>query len=211
MSHDSSTHNIAVIELPPPQNVWTKEEHTQMLLFMDQNRTLLEENIRRNIERCGRSNKAQFFVRMASVIGTKTDKQCKSRYQKKERVLLTELDFEPQLVDTYMRSKREKRIARAAKSPNSTYACDSTEKTDESLSGPIITFEQLVAVVNASQTASSYPPFKTSCKIFLLSAPAVGKCPRTALVLGASISPRWVSLLTFFPTTTSSLWRNVIK
>lgn len=144
MAQECETIDIEVVELPSPPNVWTKEEHAQMLCFMDENREFLLDNIQRNIRRMTRANKAHFFVRMSTCIGTKSDKQCKSRYQKKERQLLKELDFPHELVDEYMRSKREKNRKNAAeKSGATTDASDSMLKLTETPSDTITNFTQL--------------------------------------------------------------------
>jgi len=148
MQQVSTPLNIDVMELPAPPSVWTKEEHAQMLSFMDESRDFLLDNITRNINRQHRANKAHFFVRMSACIGTKTDKQCKSRYQKKERQLLKEMDFAADLVDAYLSSKREKNKKSAtAKSPRSTEACNSMLRADEAPTNTISSFEQLRAAI----------------------------------------------------------------
>ena len=151
MSTSSEILNIDVVELKHKQNVWTQEEHAKMLDFMDESRDFLLDNLQRNISKVNRSNKAHFFVRMSACIGTKTDKQCKSRYQKKESQLLRELNFCPALVDSYVRTKREKNRKPQShqESPQSTDVSQSMVKAEEPSGSFIGSFEELKAVIIA--------------------------------------------------------------
>ena len=86
-----------------------------------------------------RCNKRLFFIDMAAFVKTKNDRQCKSRYQKKESQLLRELDFCPALVAQYVASKRDKncKSARRRRSPLSTQACVSVVKPDDAPAPPL--------------------------------------------------------------------------
>lgn len=149
MSENAETVNIDVVEIRSSPSVWTKEEHTLMLLFMEQRRDFLFENIQRNIAGISRSNKAQFFVSMSKTVGTKSDKQCKSRYQKKERQLLKEMDFPFDMVEEYIKSKMEKnkKSKKRRDSPQSTEACVSMVKPDDPPSNSINSFEELRSIL----------------------------------------------------------------
>lgn len=160
MSHDSDILNINVVEIRPLPNAWTKEEHAKMLGYMEDNRKYLMDNIKRNIGKANRSNKAHFFVNMAAYIGTKSDKQCKSRYQKKESQLLKDLNFSVDLVDEYVKFKKDKskKQLKQRESSQSTDVCNSMMKHQEPAcetavdsqqtpSNFITSFEELKAII----------------------------------------------------------------
>lgn len=151
MSSQSETLNIDVAELKSSAGSWTREEHARMLDFMAENHDFLLDNLHRNISKLNRSNKAHFFVRMSLHIGTKSDKQCKSRYQKKECQLLKELNLPEDLVDKYIACKRDKsrRSSKHRQSPPSTDACNSMVKADEPPTNAINSFDELKAVIVA--------------------------------------------------------------
>ena len=149
MSGRISYKNIGKIGIKPKSSLWTLEEHKKMLTFMEENYDFLIDNIKRNVNNMGRSNKAHFFVRMALHVGTKSDKQCKSRYQKKEFQMLRELNVSPSLIEAYLATKKNKNRVKKGqeKSHQSTVACNNSLKADESLIGGISSFEELRAVI----------------------------------------------------------------
>lgn len=55
-----------------------------------------------------RTKRHRFFKEMAETIGTKTDAQCKSRYQKKEFRMLDGLELPPKLLKKYKKLKSNK-------------------------------------------------------------------------------------------------------
>lgn len=87
------------------RGLWSKHEHELMFNFMVDKKAEVMSHIDVTISSIQRFNKSQFFVDMAKYIRTKTDKQCKSRYQKKERVLLEALDIPNNILENYFRSR----------------------------------------------------------------------------------------------------------
>ena len=121
-----------------------------MLVFMDFHRQDLIEHIKANIDKEVRTNKSLFFVNMARFIGSKTDRQCKSRYQKKEGALLKTLDFPDELIQKYISAKKEKAksvLSKKRTSLKSTKACNSMVKQEEPNSNQINTFTELKALI----------------------------------------------------------------
>lgn len=150
MKYNSEVQNISVLEISKYNSIWTQEEHTKMLQFMNEERASIINHVNINIIKDTRTNKSHFFVRMSGFIGTKTDKQCKSRYQKKESQLLRELDVPAQIVEKYLKIKRVKIDTKAAKkrvSMQSTETCNSMVKQDETSFVSISSFSELKTII----------------------------------------------------------------
>jgi len=142
--------NLDIIEAVNSKGTWTNDEHNKMILFMQNNRQELNEHIQINIEYKSRSNKSRFFTAMANYIGTKNVTQCKSRYQKKEEILLRCLDFPDNLIDKYFRVKGERARNLSFKkrnSVNSTQVSNSMVKQDEPTSSEITSFVDLKSLI----------------------------------------------------------------
>lgn len=84
---------------------WTAEEHDLMCRFIKMNKFLLIAQMKQYVRSRMKINKYRFFIEMAEFIGTKTESQCKSRYQKKERTMLEALSIPSGLIDMYMRTR----------------------------------------------------------------------------------------------------------
>lgn len=78
---------------------WTLHEHALMFKFLQKRRDSLLDHFAHNLEFSQR-NKRNFFNDMACFIGTKNDKQCKSRYQKRELEFLKALKFPQSILDS---------------------------------------------------------------------------------------------------------------
>lgn len=103
-----------------------------------------------NIKKHTRTNKSHFFVHMSRFIGTKTDKQCKSRYQKKESQLLIEINVPVAVVENYLQTKQVKidtKVAKKRVSMQSTETYNSIIKQNEPSFTFINSFSELKAVI----------------------------------------------------------------
>lgn len=150
MEYKTECKNIVLIEKFRPKNIWSQEEQHKMLLFIDENREELSANIRANIDSTTRINKSQFFIKMSKFIGTKSDIQCKSRYQKKERALLEAANFPTNLIDEYMSIKKGKSNCKNLKKRTSTVSTNATNsmvKQEEMSFIGINTFHDLKTVI----------------------------------------------------------------
>ena len=82
------------------QGKWSAEEHEKMFIYVRDHRKELIDHFEANLSGGPKKNKSQFFKRMASFIETKNEKQCKSRYQKQEQVLLKALKLPEHLMSS---------------------------------------------------------------------------------------------------------------
>lgn len=150
MNYKTETRNIDVFEISNVKNIWTQEEHHKMYLYMEEHRQDIIEHIQNNIDHETRINKSNFFVQMSKFIGTKSDRQCKSRYQKKEGVLLKALELPEKLIEKYIKAKKAKAKVHNWKkrvSIQSTQVCNSIVKQDELSFASIVTFSDLKAMI----------------------------------------------------------------
>ena len=76
-----------------------------MLTFVQCYRDDIVEYMESNLIKKVRSNKRAFFTNMSAYIGTKTDVQCKSRYQKQEVALMGILNLPPHLITAFEESR----------------------------------------------------------------------------------------------------------
>lgn len=90
------------------KGIWSKEEHTLMLEFLNQHKDRIEEHVLSFITSKHRCNKPNFFQAMAMHVKTKTVSQCKSRYQKKELEMLTLLGLPYSTIRSYFMHKKLK-------------------------------------------------------------------------------------------------------
>lgn len=79
---------------------WSEEEHELMFRFVKSQRKELISYLKSNLIDRVRCNKKYFFSRMAAFIKTKTDRQCKSRFQKQELRLMRALRLPHKLLDS---------------------------------------------------------------------------------------------------------------
>ena len=109
------------------QGKWTESEHCAMFRFVEYYRDCIVEYMESNLIKKVRSNKRAFFTNMAAYIGSKTDVQCKSRYQKQEVSLLRALDLPDHLLKAFYKS-RSMTLATAKKVEHvlSSYATETT-------------------------------------------------------------------------------------
>lgn len=108
-----------ILEKKDLKSIWDHGDQKRMLLYLRNKTTDLMEHIRADIEAGIRTNKNNFFVDMAKFVGTKNIKQCKSRYQKKEKVLLKAIGMSHELVDAYFNIKRTKSMNSSFKNKES--------------------------------------------------------------------------------------------
>ena len=89
-------------------SLWSQHEHETMFQFLVDKKDELIDHINAVISSPLRYNKSHFFVGMASYVRTKNEKQCKSRYQKKEKVLLEALDIPAETLRAYYSARKLK-------------------------------------------------------------------------------------------------------
>ena len=77
-----------------------------MLSFIINNKHKIADEIERCVSASQKTKRKSFFVDMASYIETKNEKQCKSRYQKKQLEMLTAAELPEDLVRRYITLKR---------------------------------------------------------------------------------------------------------
>lgn len=93
--------------------VWTAEEKSRMEVFLSSKTEEIERYMAEYVENNGKRNKIKFFKQMAEFIRTKTDKQCKSRYQKIEAKVLARIGLNDLLLKSYLVTKHKKRPLKA--------------------------------------------------------------------------------------------------
>lgn len=89
---------------------WSDAEHNLMLRFVRMHKkqilTCMQALLKNNVKRL----KGHFFKKMAKFIGSKSEIQCKSRYQKQEVALLQSLDVPPRILHHFMEKQADKRL-----------------------------------------------------------------------------------------------------
>lgn len=91
------------------KRIWTFFENQMMLAFLHSKRQEIEDHITENISSERRTNKNMFFKQMSEYIKTKSDLQCKSRYQKVETNILYLVGIDERIVHKYLELKAKKR------------------------------------------------------------------------------------------------------
>ena len=91
------------------KRIWTFFENQMMLAFLHSKRQEIEAHITENIGSERRTNKNMFFKQMSEYIKTKSDLQCKSRYQKVETNILYLVGIDERIVRKYLELKAKKR------------------------------------------------------------------------------------------------------
>lgn len=133
------------------QRKWTEGEHERMFDFLRKHRR----EIIKQLESCikgVKTNKRQFFTAMAAFLESKDEKQCKSRYQKKEPELLKALKVPHNLLEAC--DKHEKPITKPVKDKKpvqkeAPLASSRLEKTKGEISSlSIRTFQDLKSSLN---------------------------------------------------------------
>ena len=100
----SFSHDTSSISSPASQIsrvLWTQREVISMKDFVVQNRQEVLCSILALLQYGRKSNKKCFFIKMQKHIGTKTVKQCKSRFQKQEFSLLEYAGLPADVVERY--------------------------------------------------------------------------------------------------------------
>ena len=114
---------------------WLPEEHERMFAFLKDHRDDLVDYLEVNLEGSVKRNKRQFFTKMAAFIKTKTDKQCKSRYQKQELALLRALDIPQDLLASFQQKRSKESVPRPKKKRAS---LQTTEEDANSIKSPVV-------------------------------------------------------------------------
>ena len=154
---------------PTPTNkrrekgVWTKPEHAKMIEFLHEHKDRIEENVLNIITNKYRSNKSHFFQLMADHIKTKSIKQCKSRYQKKEMEMLNTIGIPYSTIKSYFLFRklkspfnRQKQLkaqnndSNGQSSESNSQTSDSNSITDANELKRVLMSEILPRVVNPS-------------------------------------------------------------
>lgn len=106
-SHNPERYDI--LDVPKRKKIWDEREELAMLQFMFLKKEWLENHMSECIRKKGRKNKNNFFKQMETYIGTKTDSQCKSRFQKVEKKLLEKIGIDSTLLEQYLLSKKQRK------------------------------------------------------------------------------------------------------
>lgn len=109
---------------------WSEQEHLKMFKYLFTHRRELIDHISKNLHSSNRRNKARFFIDMSDFIGTKTESQCKSRFQKKEFAMLEALKVPNSLLSVYMRAKASKQTLKANRSDELFSEVEESKETD---------------------------------------------------------------------------------
>ena len=132
------------------QGKWSELEHRAMFTFVKSRRANIIGYLQDNLVNNVRSNKRMFFIDMAEAIKTKSDRQCKSRYQKQELLLMRALNLPAHLMEKFQTQRNK-----PAFSPESvkklmefnptetTITSEQALPTDESQHASIYTFREL--------------------------------------------------------------------
>lgn len=97
-------------EKPKRAGMWTQEEHNKMVTYVLVHREEIIENATFNISNKTKRNRVRFFKEMSNFIGTKNEVQCKSRFQKKELVMLEAINMPKKLLKLYIESRANRRV-----------------------------------------------------------------------------------------------------
>lgn len=100
MKFKSQEDKLSTPDLGQRHRQWNQEEHDKMFSFLKKHRDNIIKHMKINIDGT-RINRRQFFTNMAALIETKDERQCKSRYQKKEMIFLKALDVPEELIKTF--------------------------------------------------------------------------------------------------------------
>lgn len=124
---------------------WTPREIISMKDFVVQNRIDVLSSILSLFQTGKKANKRCFFIKMQKHIGTKTVKQCKSRFQKQEFALLEYAGIPADVVEKYYTTLETKKVKRGFEKRNVTscHNAASQEKSPEKPQEPILSIEQL--------------------------------------------------------------------
>lgn len=90
------------------QSLWSEKEHELMFRYLGERKDDLMNHIYAVISSDQRYNKSHFFIEMSKYIKTKSDVQCKSRYQKKEGILLEALKIPQDVLKDYNEARKMK-------------------------------------------------------------------------------------------------------
>ena len=109
------------------QGKWSDDEHFLMFAFVKSRREEIIEYLEANFIRREKSNKRMFFSAMAASIKTKTDKQCKSRYQKQELSFMQNIDLPQHLLQHLLTRKGKSVVSdKNSKQASRTYPTETT-------------------------------------------------------------------------------------
>ena len=94
--------------------LWTLAEHQKMIDYLKMQGDYLSKYIQSFNENKRSNHRRRFFEEMAAHISTKTTKQCKSRFQKREKKLLYLADLNEDQVNSFL-GKKYKKASKAVK------------------------------------------------------------------------------------------------
>lgn len=93
-----------------PSSSWTIEEWNKLVEFTFTNKESIIENIRLNLHTGIKRNRHQFFKQMAKFIGSKSEAQCKSKFQKKEFIVYDIIEVPESLLKLHIAFKNERKL-----------------------------------------------------------------------------------------------------
>jgi hypothetical protein len=78
-------------KIKSPSMLWTDEETNRLEMFIVENRDQIMSNIQQNLKSIKTIKKDLFFKRMAESVQTRNPVQCKNKFYKLEKVILTDV------------------------------------------------------------------------------------------------------------------------
>lgn len=162
----------------PPNNIrqgkWSEAEHQKMFTFVKNHKKDIIEYLESNLIDKVRCNKRCFFIKMSKFIQTKTETQCKSRYQKQELKLLHSIKIPARLISKFEQSHGMQAIAAEhseqilSAQPTEATMAESRLETSKSANYSIYTFKELREVLQHDfMPQIQNPTIKTQMEKFI--------------------------------------------
>lgn len=178
MTNKIITKNKTKVKKIKNSSIWTQQEHQKMIEFLINEHQELLLHMRAYIDKSTRINKNKFYLRMSAYVGSKSAKQCKSRYQKKEMQILEILNIPSGLIDKYLNHKQTKNLnylnKNKKKSIDPLRISDSKLNIKEEQDHKIISFEQLKSDLTANIIPKiQNPTIKSYLERFIINLPHI--------------------------------------
>ena len=159
------------------QGKWSEAEHRLMCRFVRSHRKEIIDYLKNNLIHNIRSNKRNFFVRMAVFIQTKDERQCKSRFQKQEMNLMRALRLPKRLMERLERLRGPaiplNRNPLMSTPPTDTPLTDDQADLDKSESSSIYTLRELKEILWSDLMPKILDdPLKSHVERFIRSVPS---------------------------------------
>ena len=132
---------------------WSEHEHQAMFSFVKTHRNQIITHMEDNIKSDTKTYRKAFYVDMAQFILSKTEKQCKSRFQKYELKMLQAIDVPSKLIVSYMTKQKLKnrKSIDFSKSKNIVENNKTTTYIEtKCMESPIRNYEELKDAINSN-------------------------------------------------------------